>query len=173
MEEELNTDWITQFEKVDQKYEKFYKKKVTTINVFFLYVDRYSNLFYIKKNKENLTDNGVLEKINLINLLKKNMIHNSKKYRPISILQYNITLNPNNIKSLIKKPQQYDFINPQDSIQDLKWDNSIEYFTDMNSLHIIFFETWKDKRKKTNTKKIYIKSTKSNNKKTKRKHLKV
>ena len=94
MEEELNTDWITQFEKVDEKYEKFYKKKVDTINVFFLYVDRDSNLFYIKKNKENLTDNGVLEKINLINLLKKNMIHNSKKYRPISILQYNITLNP-------------------------------------------------------------------------------
>ena len=55
------------------------KKKVDTINVFFLYVDRDSNLFYIKKNKENLTDNGVLEKINLINLLKKNMIHNSKK----------------------------------------------------------------------------------------------
>ena len=45
MEEELNTDWVTQFEKVDEKYEKFYKKKVATINVFFLYVDRDSNLF--------------------------------------------------------------------------------------------------------------------------------
>jgi hypothetical protein len=101
------------------------------------------------------------------------MNYNSKKYRPISLLQYNITLDPNNIKSLIKNPQEYNFINPQDCIQDLKWDNSIEYFTDMNSLHIIFFETWKDKIKKTNTKKIYIKSTKSNNKKTKRKHLKV
>jgi len=35
MEEELNTDWVTQFEKVDEKYENSIKKKLLLLMYFF------------------------------------------------------------------------------------------------------------------------------------------
>ena len=59
----------------------------------------------------------------------------------------------------------------RNSIKDFKWENTIKSFNDLNSLHVIFFETWKN-NKKSLTKKIYIRSKKGH-KKTKRNHLKI
>jgi len=168
--EEIDTKWISDFEKSDKKYEAFYKDTVQDINLFFMYVDRNNNLFYIKKEKIKLQE-GVLNKDLLIQLLKENMEYNKKKYRPISLLKYNITIDPVNIDKFIEIPGDYSYLEPQNSLQDLKWENTIKTLSNLNSLHVIFFETWKDK-KKSNTKKVFIPNS-SKRKKTKRKRLKI
>ena len=43
------------------------------------------------------------------------------------------------------------------NLTDLKWDDTINLFKDMNSLHIIYYE--ESKSKKGNTKKIYIRNS--------------
>ena len=166
--EEIDTEWISDFEKTDKKYETFYKDTVPNINLFFMYVDRNNNLFYIKKEKIKLQE-GVLNKDLLIQILKENMEYNKKKYRPISLLKYNITIDPVNIDKFIETPGTYNYLELQNSLQDLKWENTIKTLSDLNSLHVIFFETWKDKSK-SNTKKVYIHNS---SKKTKRKRLKI
>ena len=166
--EEIDTEWISDFEKTDKKYETFYKDTVQNINLFFMYVDRNNNLFYIKKEKIKLQE-GVLNKDLLIQILKENMDYNKKKYRPISLLKYNITIDPVNIDKFIETPGMYNYLEPQNSLQDLKWENTIKTLSGMNSLHIIFFETWKDKSK-SNTKKVYIHNS---SKRTKKKRLKI
>jgi len=170
--EEINTKWISEFETTDKKYESFYKDAVADINIFFMYVDRDCNLFYIKKEKTDLCE-GMLKKDSLVQLLKNNMMYNNKKYRPISLLKYNITIDPENIKKLIETPTSYNYLKSQDSIQDLKWDNSIKTLSNLNSLHIIFFETWKDKAKKSTTKKVFIQRKLTKNKKTKKQRKKT
>ena len=166
--EEIDTEWISDFEKTDKKYETFYKDTVQNINLFFMYVDRNNNLFYIKKEKIKLQE-GVLNKDLLIQILKENMEYNKKKYRPISLLKYNITIDPVNIDKFIETPGDYEYLEPQNSLQDLKWENTIKTLSDLNSLHVIFFETWKGKSK-SNTKKVYIHNS---SKRTKRKRLKI
>ena len=170
--EEINTKWISEFETTDKKYESFYKDAVADINIFFMYVDRDCNLFYIKKEKTDLCE-GMLKKDSLVQLLKNNMMYNNKKYRPISLLKYNITIDPENINKLIETPTSYNYLKSQDSIQDLKWDNSIKTLSNLNSLHIIFFETWKDKAKKSTTKKVFIQRKLTKNKKTKKQRKKT
>ena len=53
-----------------------------------------------------------------------------------------------------------------------QWENTIKTLSDLNSLHVIFFETWKDK-KKSNTKKVYMHNSSKRTKRTKRKRLKI
>ena len=85
------------------------------------------------------------------------------------MLKYNITIDPVNIDKFIETPGDYEYLEPQNSLQDLKWENTIKTLSDLNSLHVIFFETWKGKSK-SNTKKVYIHNS---SKRTKRKRLKI
>ena len=43
------------------------------------------------------------------------MNNNNKKYRPISLLKYNITLETNNIVDFTNNPTKYNFLSSEDS----------------------------------------------------------
>ena len=47
---ELSTDWISEFELEDKDYKQFYKEKVNSVKVYFLYVNKEHSLFHVKKN---------------------------------------------------------------------------------------------------------------------------
>jgi hypothetical protein len=164
---DIKTDWISEFDETDKKYTMFYKDDISKINIIFLYIDRNYNLFYVKKEQHKLND-GILDKHVLINILQKNMEYNGKKYRPLSLLKYNITMSPIEITDYMNNQNEPNYLTSENSIQDLKWEQSIKKFSDLNSLHILFFETWK-KKDKSHTRKIYINS---NSKKTKHKKTK-
>jgi hypothetical protein len=168
--QEIDTKWIDEFKKNDKPFEGFYKNNIEKINIFFLYVDRDYNLFYVKKETQMLEEN-ILKKDTLVEILKKNIEYNNKKYRPISILKYNITLDLQNVTDFVTNTDRYNFLTSEDSIRDFVWNDTIKNFSDLNSLHIIFFETWQ-KKSKSHTRKVYI-TTKKGHKKTKRKHLKI
>ena len=46
---ELDTKWITEFEKDEEIYKDFYKDPIESIKIFLLYVDNNNSLFHIKK----------------------------------------------------------------------------------------------------------------------------
>ena len=47
---ELSTDWISEFEIEDKDYKQFYKERVPSIRVYFLYINKEQELFHIKKH---------------------------------------------------------------------------------------------------------------------------
>ena len=102
---ELSTDWISDFEIEDKDYKQFYKEKVDTVKVYFLYVNKKHSLFHVKKNKIKLT-NSSLSKNELVQLLKKYRNYENKEYIPLSILKYNLTLQPQNIRKQIQQRKQ-------------------------------------------------------------------
>ena len=51
---ELSTDWISEFEIEDKDYKQFYKERVDSIRVYFLYINKDQSLFHIKKHKIKL-----------------------------------------------------------------------------------------------------------------------
>ena len=67
---DIKTDWISEFDETDKNYAMFYKDNISKIDLFFLYIDRDYNLFYVKKEKHELND-GVLDKNILVDILKK------------------------------------------------------------------------------------------------------
>ena len=167
---ELDTNWISEFDIDDKDYKKFYKEKVESIKIFFLYVNKNKELFHIKKEKYAIPNN-ILTKEKLIEILNKYKIYQNKEFIPLSILKYNITLEPEYINQFIMDTNNdYKFLEPQNNIESISWFDSILFFHNINSLYIVYKEKWKSKH--NNTKKIYI-HKKLNRKKTKKRHLKI
>ena len=79
-----------------------------------------------------------------------------------------MTLDPQNIQEFIKNPEDYNYTNPETSIESIEWFDSIAFLQDVNSLYIVFREKWKTKS--IGTKKIRIENL--NRKKTRSKRLK-
>ena len=164
---EMDIGWIAEFEKDEEIYKDFYKDKLETVKVFYLYVDSKNSIFHIKKEILTL-ENSKITKDTLITLLKENMTYNKYKYKPISILKWNINMEPEDVSSYLRNNSKYNFLNVEDKIDTITFDDSINLFHSVNSLYIVFHESSKSFNNKT--KKIYIKQKKKlNNQKTRSK----
>jgi len=159
-EEELDDAWIKEIENEEKLYSTFYTEENEIIKLIYIYINRENEIYHIKKDNAIL-DNKILDKTKLIFLLKKNKIYNSRDHKLISILQYNIDLKTNELSSYLKNDEKYNFLSIKSSLSEMKWDDTIHFFKNLNSLYIIYYDN--SKEKKSTTKKIYIK------KKTKRK----
>ena len=166
MGEELDIDWITEFEKTDNLYKDFYKEQLDSIRLFMVYVDCHNKISFMKRSSVTL-DSGILKKANLLSILKEFMYHNKKKYRPISLLKYNIDIGPVEVNTYLKNESSFNFLTIEKSIDDIIFNDSISLFHDVNSLYIVFHESWNSFHNRT--KKIYIKKKlKRGRRKTKR-----
>jgi hypothetical protein len=163
MEEQLDLDTtiIDEFEKDDELYNDFYKDKIEQINLYILYVDNNNDLFHIKKDTATL-NNGKLEKDDLKNLIMQYIKYQNKKYRLISLLKWNITIEPEEISDYLRNEKKFDFIKSIRNINSVEFEDSINLFHNLNSLYLVFHERWKLLENKT--KKVYLNKKLSKNK---------
>jgi len=157
----LDTTIVDEFEKDDELYKDFYKDRIEQINLYILYVDNNNNLFHIKRDSTALKD-GALQKNDLKNLIKQYINHQGKKYRLISLLKWNITIEPDEISDYLKNTKEFNFIKSIRNLNTIHFDDSISLFHNLNSLYLIFHERWK--LLENNTKKIYINKKLAKNK---------
>ena len=155
-DELMDEEWITQIEQEEKEYNSFYKEENETIELVYIYINKENKIYYVKKDMVVL-ENKILDKTKLLFLLKNNKKHNNKQHKLISILQYNIDLSPQELSLYLKNEDNFNFLSIKSNLTDLKWDDTINLFKDMNSLHIIYYE--ESKSKKGNTKKIYIRNS--------------
>jgi hypothetical protein len=149
----IDTTFIDEFEKDDNLYIDFYKDQIEQIELYILYVDNNNDLFHIKKDTATL-NNGKLEKADLKNLIKQYINYQNKKYRLISLLKWNITIEPEEISNYLKNDKEFDFIKSIRNINSVEFEDSINLFHNLNSLYLVFHERWKLLENKT--KKIYL-----------------
>ena len=158
---DLDTTIIDEFEKDDELYNDFYKDKIEQINLYILYVDNNNDLFHIKKDTATL-NNGRLEKDDLKKLIRQYIRYENKKYRLISLLKWNITIEPDEISNYLRNEKEFDFIKSIRNINSIEFEDSINLFHNLNSLYLVFHERWKLLENKT--KKVYLNKKLSKNK---------
>ena len=99
-------------------------------------------------------------------------------YTVLSILKYNIDIEPADvayyIKNNVEKDETYDFLKSVKNIDAIPLNKSISMFQDLNDIIIIFYEKLindkiDDARQHTHTKRIYIKTIRGNKRRTYRK----
>lgn len=163
---ELDTKWIEELEKEDLPYNNFYTEEVDYFNIFYVYINNSNDIYNIKKEKIDISNN-IFEKEKLVNSIKKYRVNNNTKHSLISILQYNIDLQPDDVSFFISKQENYNFLSVKKDLNDIKWNNTINYFKDINSLYIFFYQ--ERKRSNKHTKKIFIKNYKTTKKGTRKK----
>jgi hypothetical protein len=168
-EEELEDDaWMDTLEKDENDYKSFYKEKVDIIKIIYTYVDGNNNIYYVKKDNL-LIDNNITSKAQLIYLLKTNKDYNNKHHKLISILQYNIDLEPEDVLNYLKHQENYNFLSIVSKLSDVIWNDTINIFKNLNSLHIVYYE--EPINTSNNTKKVYIRDGKLKRNKHTRKRI--
>lgn len=177
MKDELNDDWIINFEETDKLYKDFYKDNIDYINVDFIYINDDNEIEKIKQDSFLLSQQNYITRDELIGLLKKNSIDNDKRYSLLSILKYNITLEADDIKNFLLTPDlsSYNerFLTINKHIDTIFFEKTITMFQDLNNVYFIFYEKTKNNKNcdvNSITKKIYLDmvSNKKDNKRYKK-----
>ena len=177
MNDELNDDWIINFEETDKLYKDFYKDNLDYINIDFIYINDDNEIEKIKQDTFLLSQQNSITRDELIGLLKRNSIDNDKRYSLLSILKYNITLEADDIKNFLLTPDlsSYNerFLTINKHIDTIFFEKTITMFQDLNNVYFIFYEKTQDNKNRdlnSITKKIYLDiiSNKTNNKKYKK-----
>jgi hypothetical protein len=170
---DLDDEWINDFERTDKLYEDFYKDDLYYINLRVIYVNRDNEIDKIKHESFLLTNKNNISREEILGILKKNSIDNERIYTLLSILRYNIILEPDDVKNYLLNKENNDYLSVIKNIDAINFEKSITMFHDLNDLILIFYEKSKEiikKEQKNNTKKIFLRSLSTNRKTIKKRY---
>jgi hypothetical protein len=183
--EELDSSWIEEFENLDREYKSYYTEDISFIRFHAIYINKEDEIEKVREEKILLKTPGLISRDELLGLIKRNTYSNNIKYFLLSILKFNIGIEPIHLKNFLRHKNIHignHFLQSIKHIDGIKFEKSISMFHDLNDLLIVFHEKNHNflqydnlKRHeqivKTNyTKKIFIHS--NTNKKTRRKQFK-
>ena len=174
MDNELNDEWINNFEKTDRLYQDFYKDDVYYVNLKFVYVNRENEIEKINQESFLMSSPNYISREEIIQILKDSSIDNNKRYSLLSNLKYNILLDADEINNfLLYSNEERNFLTIVKNIDAISFEKSISMFQDLNDLIFVFYEKSKEIKKvdpNNVTKKIHLRS--NTNKKTIKKRYK-
>jgi len=163
----LDDDWINNFENSDKLYKDLYKDDLYYINLIVLYINRENEIDKINQESLLMSKPNTIFYNEILEILKKKSIDNNKRYTLISILKYNINLDSDEIKNYLQNNQNPSYLSVIKNIDSIVFDRSINMFHDLNDLILIFYEKSNQLKKKdpnNSTKKIYLRSLNTNKK---------
>jgi hypothetical protein len=168
--EDLDISWMDNFFKSDEEYKIYYSEDISFIKIHYIYINIEGEIEKVKEEKLLLKTNGIIQKEELLNLIKSNLFSGKFKYSLMSIIKFNINIEPLHLRNFLRNKTPNigtQFLQPIKNIDTIKFDKSISMFHDINELIILF--------NIKNKPSIYTKKQLlniKNNKKTKRKELK-
>uniref|UniRef100_A0A6C0BCA8 Uncharacterized protein n=1 Tax=viral metagenome TaxID=1070528 RepID=A0A6C0BCA8_9ZZZZ len=136
----LDTNWIEEFEKIDNPYEIFYKEDVSFVSVRYIYIDSSNEIQSIKEEVVFLKSPNILSRDELIGILKHRSFLNTTRYTVMSILKYNIHLESKDVQYFLAADRPISYLSLIKHIDSIHFEKTITMFQDMNEIIIIFNE---------------------------------
>ena len=159
MDDDIDDSWIKEFKEKEDAYNDFYKEETRSIRLYFLYVNTSNTLESIKSDSLILEEKGVVTKDQLVSIIKRNQRSNTVKYRLLSLIKFNIDIEPCDVMSFVDgtDKSREEFTTSERYLDDIKFQDTICMLQDLNSLFFVFYE---DNRKTphSTTKKIVMSS---------------
>ena len=159
MDDDIDDSWIKEFKEKEDAYNDFYKEETRSIRLYFLYVNTSNTLESIKSDSLILEEKGVVTKDQLVSIIKRNQRSNTVKYRLLSLIKFNIDIEPCDVMSFVDgtDKSREEFTTSERYLDDIKFQDTICMLQDLNSLFFVFYE---DNRKTphSTTKKIVLRS---------------
>ncbi len=141
----LDDEWIKQYE----TYNDFYTDDVFCVNLSFIYINDANEINKIKEEKFLLRSPNFIEKDDILTLVKKNTICDSKEYFLYSLAKINIDLDPNEIRGFLSKDtNQYatSFLSENNELDEIVFKKTINMFQDLNDLVFLLKEKPKHRK---------------------------
>ena len=166
--DDLDSTWIQEFEKLDNDYKNYYTENISFLRVHSIYINKQNEIEKVREENIFLKEPGIIQKEELLSIIKHNSFSNEIKYSLLSILKFNINLEPEYLKTFLKSKDKNigsSFLQSVKHIDSIRFEKSITMFHDINDLIIIFHP--KTISSDNRTKKVFINS--NSKKMTKRK----
>ena len=178
---DLDTSWIADFDAIDNEYKSYYSESLEFINMNCIYLNAANEIINVHEEKVIFLNKGLLSREEVVGLIKRNSIINidkekeKDKYSLLSILVFNINIEPENLKTFFKlnkeKGKEKDigsqYLHSIKNIDAIVFDKSISLFHDINNLYLVFYKKTVGKNGSTKRRSL------SSFTKTKRKHEKT
>jgi len=165
---DFDTSWINEFEKVDKDYTSFYLEDLTYVKVTIIYINIHNEIEKIKEDKIFLNSSNNISRNEIIGILKRNNTKEGKIFTIMTMLKYNLDLEPTDIRNFLINKEDSSFLSTVKEVDEIVWNKTISMFQDLNNLFIIFYENEKIKTDKkselSKTKRIFLKSTQNHSK---------
>lgn len=170
-EKELENEWISEFEKMDNDYKGFYNEDLHFLKIHSIYINVQNEIEKMKEEKLFINSNKITRD-NLLGILKKNSFNSEKRYSILSILKYNIDMHSSDVKSFVLTKDSdvsNSFMSIIKNIDDIVFNQTINMFQDLNDIIVLFYEKTLEEQKNQGiqrthskrgslTKKVYIHS---------------
>ena len=147
----LNDDFMVEFEKTDKLYQDFYKDDVYFVGLKFIYVNRSNEIEKIVTETFLLSTPNYIIREEMLQILKNNSTENNTSYSLLSALKYNIALEPTEISGFLKRDEDDgdNYLVPVKNVDTIKFEKTINMFHDLNELIMIFYEKSSEIKKKS------------------------
>lgn len=172
---DLDTSWINEFDAIDNDYKSYYSEPLEFINMNCIYLNAENEIINVHEEKVIFINKGVLCRDEIVGLIKRNSIididiNKRDKYSLMSILVFNINIEPENLKTFFKNNKENDkykkkdtcigsqFLNSIKTIDTIVFDKSISMFHDINNLYLVFAKKSDNFKKKAATKRRHLSS---------------
>ena len=155
IEEEMESEYIKNFEQLEEKYNKFYNKEVTNIKLFFIYINENNEIYSIKADHEDL-ENSCITKERILYLIKQNQYNLTNKHKLVSLLQYNIDLHHTNLNNFILDKINDDYLSSLKILDTIKFNDTIPLLADLNSIFFIYSYLSSNNQTHNTTKRIMM-----------------
>lgn len=146
--QELDTNWIHDFEKEDVLYKDFYLEDLYFVNIYFVYLNDSNKIEKVKKDKFffNEKHSNTLPKEELFKIIVKNKNINNENYKLNFLFKYNFTVDSHNLINLLQNnipiisetEQNNSYLSTITSIENVQFQKTITMFQDLNSITIIY-----------------------------------
>jgi hypothetical protein len=140
---DLDLSWIDDFLATDKDYKDFYAEDIMFVKLHIVYLDKLSNITNLKEETAFMNTPNLLTREHILRIIKTHCIYDDIKYSVLSILKYNFTLSPNDLKAFLKSNNPSigsTYLTPIRNIDSILFEQTITLFHDINDLFIIFFD---------------------------------
>jgi hypothetical protein len=146
--------WIKKYKEENNKYKDFYKEKVVSVKLYFVYINSDKYIRKISNSLFYLENTGIINKDNIISLIKQKQIYNNKKYKLHFLYKFNIDIDTEEIEHFVKDSNSPNSPNSPNStnmysnkffklesyVNDIEFKDTINIFQDLNAMYFIFHE---------------------------------
>jgi hypothetical protein len=116
---------------------------------------------------------NIISREEIIEILKKKSVDDERRYTLLSILRYNINLEPDEVKNYLLTRENKEYLSVIKNIDTVVYEKTINMFQDLNDLIFIYYEKSHELKKldlHNCTKKIYFRSLHTNKKTIKKRY---
>jgi hypothetical protein len=141
--EDLDSTWIQEFENLDNDYKNYYTEDLSFLRIHSIYINALNDIEKVREEKIFLKEPGIINREELLSIIKHNSFSNETKYSLLSILKFNINVEPEFLKTFLKSKDKNigsSFLQSVKNIDTIRFEKSIAMFHDINDLIIVFHQ---------------------------------